>query len=285
VDPEGDYGTLEEVITLGNARHAVLVSEALAFLEDPRINLNVNLLGIPLADRPAFFSQLFPSLQAMRTRTGRPHWIVLDEAHHMMPPEWRHLDETFTRDVQGVVFVTVHPEHLAPGVLSLVDVVVAVGHGAEHTLRQVADGLRLRLEWTEGVSHGPRRAVVWFPRRREPPFPIDLARGRAARLRHHRKYAVGDMGERSFYFTGAAGQHNLKAQNLALFCQLADGIDEPTWLFHLRRGDFSRWFRSGVKDPYLADQAQRIEQRSDLAPAETRKLICNLIGGRYTLPE
>ena len=285
VDPEGDYGTLEEVVTLGNARHAVFVSEVLAFLEDPKINLNVNLLGIPLADRPAFFSQLFPNLQAMRTRTGRPHWIVLDEAHHMMPPEWRHLDDILTRNVQGVVFVTVHPEHLAPGVLPLVDVVVAVGHAAEHTLRQVADGLRLELAWTEGVSDGPRRAVAWFPGRTEPPFPIDLARGRAERIRHHRKYAVGDMDKRSFYFTGAAAQHNLKAQNLAMFCQIADGIDEPTWLFHLRRGDFSRWFRSGVKDPYLADQAQRIEQRSDLAPAETRKLMCNLIEGRYTLPE
>ena len=284
VDPEGDYGAVEDVITLGNARHAIIVSEVLALLEDPRINLNVNLLGIPLADRPAFFSQLFPNLQAMRMRSGRPHWIVLDEAHHMMPPERRHLDQILTRNVQGVVFITVHPEHLAPGVLSLVDVAIAV-HSAEHTLRQVADELRLNLAWPEGAFDSPGTAAAWFPRGTDPPFPIELARGRAERIRHHRKYAVGDMDKRSFYFTGADGQHNLKAQNLAMFCHIADGIDEPTWLFHLRRGDFSDWFRSGVKDTYLADQAQRIEQRSDLEPAATRKLMCNLIEGRYTLPE
>jgi hypothetical protein len=93
VDPEGDYGTLPEVITIGNQHHAVTVTEVLAILEDTRVNLNVNLLGIPLADRPLFFAQLLPNLQAMRTRTGRPHWIVLDEAHHMIPEEWSHLDK------------------------------------------------------------------------------------------------------------------------------------------------------------------------------------------------
>ena len=87
VDPEGDYGTLPEVLTIGNQHHAVTVTEVLAVLEDPKINLNVNLLGIPLADRPLYFGHLLPNLQAMRTRTGRPHWIVLDEAHHMMPAD------------------------------------------------------------------------------------------------------------------------------------------------------------------------------------------------------
>ena len=79
------YGTLPDIITLGNRKHAVTVGEALTILEDPTRSLNINLLGIPLSDRPAFFGELFPSLQSMRTRTGRPHWIVLDEAHHMLP--------------------------------------------------------------------------------------------------------------------------------------------------------------------------------------------------------
>jgi hypothetical protein len=40
-----------------------------------------------------------------------------------------------------------------------------------------------------------------------------------------------------------------------------------------------------VKDKYLADQVERIEQRQDLQPSETRKLIRTLIEARYTLPE
>jgi hypothetical protein len=41
---------------------------------------------------------------------------------------------------------------------------------------------------------------------------------------------------------------NLRAQNLTLFLQLVDGIDDATWLHHLRRGDYSRWFRDVIRD-------------------------------------
>jgi hypothetical protein len=183
------------------------------------------------------------------------------------------------------VLVTVHPDHLAPMILSLVDVVIAVGRSPRDTLKQVGDAIGKPLEWPEGLSHQRGKVVVWFPRRGEPPFAMDAAPGRAERLRHRRKYAEGDMRHHSFYFRGPRCRQNLKAQNLIVFSQIADGIDEETWLFHLRRGDYSRWFREAVKDKYLADQVERIEQRPDLHPAETRELIRSLIDARYTLPE
>lgn len=93
------------------------------------------------------------------------------------------------------------------------------------------------------------------------------------------------MRHNSFYFRGPHERQNLRAHNLTIFSQLAEGIDEDTWLFHLYRGDYSRWFRDAVKDPYLADQTERIEQRSNLAPGETRDLIRRLIDARYTLPK
>jgi hypothetical protein len=89
----------------------------------------------------------------------------------------------------------------------------------------------------------------------------------------------------SFYFRGPNNRHNIKAQNLAIFSQIAEGIDEETWLFHLRRGDYSRWFRDAVKDSYLAEQTSRVERQYALRPIETRNLIRALIEARYTLPE
>lgn len=70
VDPEGDYGTLRDVVALGNQWRVPSVHEVLSILEDPKINLSVNLLGIPLDDRPDFFAQLAPNLQAMRPTPG-----------------------------------------------------------------------------------------------------------------------------------------------------------------------------------------------------------------------
>lgn len=285
IDPEGDYGTLQDMITIGNRNHAVTVNEVLAMLEDPQITLNVNLLGISLADRPQFFGQLFPSLQAMRTRTGRPHWIVLDEAHHMLPAEWSHAPRALPQNLGETVLVTVHPGHLAPLMLKQVDTVIAVGSSPDRTLQEFAEATGQPFAWPGGLAHQKDKAVIWFPRQEEPPFSAQIIRGRAERIRHHRKYAEGNMSYHSFFFRGPANRHNLKAHNLAIFSQIADGIDEETWLFHLRRGDYSRWFRAAVKDSYLADQAERIERRPDLQPAETRKLIRSLIEARYTLPE
>jgi HAD superfamily hydrolase (TIGR01484 family) len=285
IDPEGDYGTLQDVITLGNQNHAVSVNEVLSILDDPQITLNVNLLGIPLADRPEFFGQLFPTLQAMRTRTGRPHWIVLDEAHHMLPTNWAHLDQALPHNLGETILVTVHPDHLPPVVLSLVDAVIAVGPSPDETMQKFADVIARPLVWPAGLCHQSGTAVVWFPRKDEAPFSIEIIPGTAERARHHRKYAEGNMRYHSFYFRGPGNRHNIKAQNLAIFSQIADGIDEDTWLFHLHRRDYSRWFRTSVKDHYLAEQAELIEQRRDLQPSETRMLIRSLIEARYTLPE
>lgn len=75
------------------------------------------------------------------------------------------------------------------------------------------------------------------------------------------------------------------AQNLAVFCQIAQGIDEATWMYHLRRGDYSNWFRHAIKDDFLANETQRVERRTDLAPWQTREALRELVNARYTLPE
>ncbi|MEZ5587331.1 MAG: HAD family hydrolase [Sedimenticolaceae bacterium] len=284
-DPEGDYTTLQEVITLGDRQHAPSNSEVLSVLEDPKVNLNVNLLSVPLADRPEYFGQLFSRLRGLRTRTGRPHWLVLDEAHHLMPAEWGHVGVALPRQLGETVFVTVHPEHLPPALLRLVDLVIAVGPSPERTLRGFCHAMERNLVWPDGLRAVRDQAIAWYPHREDPVQPMRILAPRRDRVRHRRKYAEGDMRYHSFYFRGPEKRHNLKAHNLNIFAQIAEGIDDETWLFHLRRGDYSRWFRDAVKDPYLADQAERIEQRVNLQPEETRNLIRRLIETRYTLAE
>ena len=104
-------------------------------------------------------------------------------------------------------------------------------------------------------------------------------------LRHKRKYARGDVGEgKSFFFRGRRGALNLRAQNLALFVQIASGVDDDTWTFHLQAGDYSRWFREAIKDDALADEAATVEKETDVHPGESRARIRQAIEQRYTLP-
>lgn len=285
IDPEGDYGTLSSVVCLGNPQRAPSVNEVLSILEDPAINVAVNLLGLPPDDRPFFFAQLIPSLQAMRARTGRPHWLVLDEAHHMLPQTWGHAESTLPRKLGETILVTVHPNHLAPQVIAPINLVFAVGNSPERTLRKFAAAVAHVLNWPPQLMHPRGNVVAWFVSEGQLPFSMEPVRGRAERIRHHRKYAQGDLRYQSFYFRGPEGRHNLKAQNLAVFCQIAAGIDEATWLFHLRRNDYSRWFRDTIKDSWLAERTEPIERRSDLSAQQTRQAIGELVSTRYTLPE
>jgi len=285
IDPEGDYGTLQAVVSLGNQQRAPSVNEVLSILEDATVNISVNLLGLPLRDRPSFFSQLIPGLIAMRARTGRPHWIVLDEAHHMLPQASLFAAATLPQKLGETILVTVHPDHVTPSVLAPVDVVFAIGHSPENTLRSYADAIERPLAWPSDLAYEAGNVVAWFVRENSPPFAMQPRPGRAERIRHLRKYAEGNMGYRSFFFRGPDLRHNLRAHNLAAFSQIAEGIDEATWLFHLRQHHYSQWFRHSVKDSYLADEMERIERRTDIAPQQTRDLVRELVGARYTLPE
>jgi hypothetical protein len=69
-----------------------------------------------------------------------------------------------------------------------------------------------------------------------------------------------------------------------IFVQLLEGIDDETWLYHLRRGEYSQWFRDNIKNADLANAVARIEQEHDLPPAATRALIKEEIELRFTLP-
>jgi hypothetical protein len=281
IDPEGDYVNLEMLVTIGDPHRAPGIAEIMAVLRDPYVHANASLLGIALADRPAYFADLLPHLRAMRMRTGRPHWLLVDEAHHLLPRLWGHVPQRLSESV----LVTVHADRLAPSILAWIDVVIAVGQSPDKTLREFAAASE-RLPAELPASHAEKDQVAcWFVHSGERPFPMRIIPAQAERIRHHRKYAEGDVRYNSFYFRGPTGRHNLKAQNLNVFCQIAEGIGEETWMFHLRRNDYSRWMRDVIKNRDLAAAVEDVERRLDLSPVQTRALVRAAVEARYTLPE
>ncbi len=88
------------------------------------------------------------------------------------------------------------------------------------------------------------------------------------------------MASNSFIFTGIENKLHLVAPNLMMFKHIAEGIDAGSWLFHLRRKDFSNWFRNKVHDENLARISEEGENMDD---AElSKKLILDYIGENYT---
>jgi hydroxymethylpyrimidine pyrophosphatase-like HAD family hydrolase len=282
IDPEGDYENFGDAVVLGDADRAPLIKEAVEVLERPHQSCVVNLLALKLDDRPAFFDDLFAALLELRSRTGRPHWIVIDETHHLLPSSWTPTPRTPAERPYGLVLITVHPDHVARLVLSEVDLIVAVGATPTRTLGTFAATLGEPAPQSVAEELKAGEAVAWWRRPPRDPFVFRSIPPRAERKRHLRKYAEGRLGEdKSFYFRGPEGRLNLRAQNLQLFLQLADGVDDDTWTWHLRRGDYSRWVRDSIKDDALADEVRAIEE-AGLSPGESRTRLRERVEERYT---
>ncbi len=285
IDPEGDYEELEDAIVLGDSDHGPSTSEVLTALEKPDTNVVVNLIGLPLQDRPAFFLGLLPHLQELRSKTGRPHWILVDETHHLLPTDWESASSMLGEGLTSMIYVTVHPDWVAPDVLRGVDIVAALGEDPGETLQNFARAANIHAPTSSKGELEPGRALVWFRDSAEPPFEMKIEPSRTERRRHRRKYAEGELPpDRSFYFRGPSRKLNLRAQNLMLFTQMAEGIDDETWLHHLHQGDYSRWMQDCVKDDDLAEQVREIEEDDALSPQDSRLRVREAVEEHYTLP-
>jgi hydroxymethylpyrimidine pyrophosphatase-like HAD family hydrolase len=152
VDPEGEYQGFEGLVGAGTSERPPAVDEVLGILARPTVHAGVSLLGLPLHDQPRFLASLLPRLQEMRSRTGRPHWIVIGQAHHLLPASWQPAPLTLPRQLGGVLLITPHPERISPAMLEAVDTVLAVGDAPQQTLRAFGPVPATPLEDGEGLA-------------------------------------------------------------------------------------------------------------------------------------
>jgi hypothetical protein len=284
IDPEGDFQTSPGRVVMGDTQHAPDPTEVVKALAVTPANVVVNLLFVPLEERAAFAGVLLKQLKHHQERFGRPHWVVIDEAHHMFGKDSDVKATDLHEESSSLLLVTVHPKHVQQTELELVDTVVIVGNAPRETLGELvtARGLGIPLPAEETLP--PGTALVWSRERPSELITLSMVEPRQERRRHQRKYAVGELGpDKSFYFRGPEGALNLRAHNLALFLQMADGVDPETWSYHLERSDYSTWLREAVKDEDLADEVRRIESIG-APPDESRAQVRQAIDRRYTLP-
>jgi hypothetical protein len=129
----------------------------------------------------------------------------------------------------------------------------------------------------------PREAILAIRCGQVSPVLFHVAACRKERTRHRRKYAAGELPpDRSFFFKGPDDRLNLRAQNLMAFLQLADGVDDETWMHHLRQGDYSHWFRDQIHSEDLAAASAAIERDRALSARESRDRIREEIEKRFT---
>jgi hypothetical protein len=283
-DPEGDYDELENAIPIGDAKKTPTEEEALKLLRQHSTNVIINTQSLNAAERPLFFTNLLPQVSLLRATSGRPHWLLIDEAHHLLPAAREDVARLFSNDGLAVIFITVHPEAVSPAALKSVRVVVALGEHAGDVIAKFCGVTGVEAP-KNIIRPNNDEILVWRPGLQRDPQRVRPEQPHQSHKRHIRKYAEGTLGEaNSFYFRGPDNALDLRAQNLMVFIQIADGVDDRTWTHHLRRGDYSAWFLHVIKDDELTKEAAAIEADQTLDPKESRKRISDAISRRYTVP-
>jgi hydroxymethylpyrimidine pyrophosphatase-like HAD family hydrolase len=287
VDPEGDYQTLadiERVVVLGGTGERALPApeELQQLLRRPGSSLVLNLSAMTRAEKVSYATKALGVVAAVRSMSGLPHWLILDEAHHILPADGSPATELLRAGLESLCLITLRVEDLAPDARSLPTAVASTELGAFATaLTSMREGAM-----PTAIPGGPlergEAALAWL---QESPRAVRfrVARRRVQHRRHVRKYTEGELPpDRSFFFRGPTGSLNLRAANLTRFVELAEGVDEPTWTHHLERGEYSAWIREMIKDPELATEVGALEAAGD-ERATSRRRVLDAIRARYAV--
>lgn len=282
IDPEGDYQSVEGPIVMGTLERAPTAEEVMQVVRKSGKSCVVSLFAAKTEEQPPLFSKLYRALQDHRVQTGQPHWNIIDEAHYPISGSWKPIDDLHLEDFRSVMYVTAFPEQMPRNVLGAVDLFVAISDEPDKLLQKYCELLSEeapKLEPPADVAE--HRAIAWW-RGKGLPFWFRRLSPRGEHQRHQHQYFDGDMDpENCFHFRGPKEALNLAAGNLRTFMQLAEGVDEETWAYHLKRGDYARWFRDKIQDQQLTAVTEQLERADDVSPQASRQRILEMIRNLY----
>lgn len=288
LDPEGDYQVFaHRADTLSiQVRDRADVDRALSCIEQyPEASAILDLSRLPHAGKLEVIGDALRAMRDLRRRLGRPHWVMLDEAHYSLHARGVG-DDALTLSDKGLCAVTYRPSWLRPRVVEAMDVVISARTSNPSELAFVG------ATFLDGCDH-PRAALAGLPsgefvlcqldgdRRAAETFVA--ARRDLAHVRHLRKYADLPVApELRFLFRRSDGQPVGTADSLHAFRRAVAGLGDDELGHHAGHGDFSRWVRDVFGDDELARQLGKVEarwRRGELT--DVRPGIDRLIATRY----
>ena len=161
IDGRGEYLDFEPAVVFGTPEHKPDTLEVFSALEKPEVQAVVCLAAVPAKRRAAFFDSFLMGLRALREKTGRPHWLVVDEAQELVPRTELEREEA---PAQNTLYVTSDPERVGQSILAHVDAVIGCGPDAQQAMGKFAGALEAKAPAEAIRDPGEGEALVWFHR-------------------------------------------------------------------------------------------------------------------------
>jgi HAD superfamily hydrolase (TIGR01484 family) len=169
IDPEGDYQKLKDPIVLGTSEKPPAVEDVLQVLEDPTKSCVMNLFGTPHAEQPPVFAKILWALMEYRSRTGRPHWYIIDEAHYPHSAKWQPTVDLHLEELRSVMFITSFIDQLPKTVLHGIDLFVSIGdEPAKHLAKYCNLMGEPTPELAPPLDQKEHHAIAWWRRDGKP---------------------------------------------------------------------------------------------------------------------
>ena len=290
IDPEGDYRALEAlpgVITLGGDDPLPSARDLVRALRHPDVSVIIDLSKTPHGQKVEYVQTLLPLLVGLRRRTGLPHKILLDEAHHYLSGPTS--GELIDPELAGYMLVTYRVSALDAAIRETRDAVVMV---TRETDPREAEILLALCRPRPCAAIHPRvfrdlamREAAILPGAEEAHGEVrrfGIAPRLTAHVRHRSKYLdMPVLDAQAFVFT-EAGQPGLHARTLKEFMGLLAALPAANVQAHLARHDFSRWIAEVFHDHPLGSHVRTLEDRADTEDAHDVAMdIAQSIRARY----
>ena len=236
-DPEGDYATLAElpgVVILGE--HAIPEPDDLIAFLHRRGSLVVDLSAHSPERRDEFMSRFAPLLAEFRDKTGRPDWVLIDEAQ--VPYGQNSPLTTFYQpSLYSHLVVTYQFAQLDEQVRESIDI----------TLTPRGDNSTVLVSRKGDMSPG---------------LVVRIANRQLGHLRHEHKYsAFGVPAERGFWFRDGRPANGKVAHNLEELRRMLPTCSDNALRHHASGRDFSRWVDKVLGDHDLAAEMATVEPK------------------------
>jgi HAD superfamily hydrolase (TIGR01484 family) len=127
VDPAGAYAGLGDAVVVGDATQKPRLSEIMELLSLPHVSAVVGLGALDPEERPRCLAGLLSAIAKLRAETGRPHWLVIDQAHSCLPAMHGSAPVALPHGLPAIVAVSAQPDRVAPQLLERISTVVAAG--------------------------------------------------------------------------------------------------------------------------------------------------------------
>jgi hydroxymethylpyrimidine pyrophosphatase-like HAD family hydrolase len=263
IDPEGDFRgmrALPGIVALEATQDSIPPARMIAtLLEAVTVSVVLDLTAYSLARRDEYVADLLHALHPLKGRKFRPHWIVLEEAQHFLPPNgnavWAALRPMLVGG--GWAFVSYRPDRLASRVLAGLDQCIVTRLSEP----EAAQALRQTSNCSLGVSLADiPRGYAWLCGQRVVRLRPNARR--VPHIRHLYKYLDTPLPKyKRFHFRDDRDFLHIEAASLFEFLQCLRTLPNESLVYHQERGDFARWVEKALGDGILADHLRKLAQR------------------------